>query len=345
MATITLNGGNVIGKPTSGDDVVTSTDLVTDPRDFGVFDYFLKTGKGNDTIDLTKSFTASGHTIWTGAGNDTVTGGGGNFYDGSGNDTYRLTGTAFIFAGAGDDTYDGGKGLKDNFGGDYVSFEFKPSDNGAQKTHTQDLKINLAKTTPWNLGIFGSDTLISIESLAGGNGDDTFYGTGATNFLVGGGGNDKLWGLGGNDDLTGGDGSDRLNGGKGADTYNLFDRFEIKRDKVVISALSDLGRYSSNNAKSDIVLYFDPGKNKTDDRIDLSSIVTPNADGKFLWRGTGGFHDKDANWEVRVTTKKLDQFSTAVSTIVQIDTDNDTKAEYSIVVKDVSGLHSYDFFL
>ena len=338
MATITLIGGNIVGTPTSGADVVTSTDLVSDPRDFGSFLYFLKTGKGDDTIDLTKSFTGSTHNIWTGAGDDTVTGGRGNFYDGSGNDTYRLTGTAFIFAGAGDDIYDGGKGLPDDLGGDFASFEFKPSESGLQRQHTQDLTINLAKTKAQNLGIFDSDTFISIESLHGGGGDDKFYGTDAANIFRSAGGNDRLWGRGGNDYLQGGDGSDRLNGGKGADEYNLFEFNLAARDTVVIGALADLGR-----TITDTVLNFDPGKTKTDDRIDLSDIDTSRAKGdqKFTWLGSDKF-GTDAVWEIRLTTKKL---GTVASTIVQIDTDSDAKAEYTIMIENVIGLHKYDFIL
>jgi Ca2+-binding RTX toxin-like protein len=342
LANITLSGGIIGGSPTSAADFVTSTDLVTDPSNSGSFIYFLKTGAGDDTIDLTQSFTASTHTIWTGAGDDSVTGGGGDFYDGSGNDTYRLTGTAFIFAGSGNDIYDGGKGLPDRTFGDYVSFEFKPSETGSKAAHTQNLTINLAKATPQALGIFGSDTLISIESVAGGNGNDTFKGTNSVNILVGNGGNDKLWGLGGNDLLTGGAGSDRLYGGKGADSFSLFELFENTkgRDTVVISDLADLGRYSTTRSTADVVTYFDPGKTSRDDRIDLSAIDTSKAKGDqgFSWVAGPKF-STNANWEIRLSTFN------ATSTIVQIDTDRDVQAEYAIVVEGVTGLGKVDFIL
>ena len=64
----------------------------------------------------------------------------------------------------------------------------------------------------------GSDTLISIENVIGGAGNDTINGDGNNNVLTGGAGNDTLIGNGGNDTLNGGAGNDTMNGGAGNDT-------------------------------------------------------------------------------------------------------------------------------
>jgi Ca2+-binding RTX toxin-like protein len=339
MATITLSNGIITGTPTSGADVVTAL------ADTQSYVYFLRTGAGDDTLDLTNAYATTSHTVFTGAGTDTVTGGSGMFYDGSGNDTYRLGGTVFIFGGAGNDIYDGGRVQPDNLYGDYVSFEFKPSDTGVQQPHTQNLTINLAKTTIQNLGIFGRDTFVSIESVAGGNGNDTLLGTGAANILVGGGGNDSLHGLGGADLLTGGEGADRLNGGRNADAFNLLEQIAA-RDTIVIGAIADVGRYSRTSQAYDVVSYFDAGRARTDDRINLSAIDTSTVAGdqKFFWVGNEKFHT-DAKWEVRVSILKPGSISTLASTLVQIDTDRDAVAEYSFIIEGVTGLQAYDFIL
>ena len=64
-----------------------------------------------------------------------------------------------------------------------------------------------------------TDTLVSIEGIRGGAGNDTLFGDAAANMLAGGGGNDTLSGRGGNDVLDGGAGADVLAGGEGADRF------------------------------------------------------------------------------------------------------------------------------
>jgi len=62
------------------------------------------------------------------------------------------------------------------------------------------------------------DTLVSIEKVDLGAGDDRAFGNDKVNIFEGGEGNDTLEGLGGNDVLIGGDGKDTLLGGEGDDT-------------------------------------------------------------------------------------------------------------------------------
>ncbi|WJN59968.1 hypothetical protein OH686_14530 [Pseudomonas sp. SO81] len=88
----------------------------------------------------------------------------------------------------------------------------------------------------------GSDTLISIENLAGSQYNDSLTGNAASNTLNGGAGNDRL---------IGGAGKDLLIGGAGNDTF-------------VINALSDSGLTSDN---WDVIKDFMSG-----DKIDLSRL-------------------------------------------------------------------------
>lgn len=68
------------------------------------------------------------------------------------------------------------------------------------------VRVNLAATGPQNTGA-GSDTLIGIENVTGGDGDDLLAGNSGANVLTGGSGNDTLTGGGGNDRLFGGSGT------------------------------------------------------------------------------------------------------------------------------------------
>jgi Ca2+-binding RTX toxin-like protein len=116
-------------------------------------------------------------------GNDKVNGGDGN---------------DILYGGAGHDLLDGGRGW------DWVEY--------AQVT--SNLTINL--TTGLATGE-GNDTLIGIENVTGGSGNDRITGNASSNMLIGGLGNDTLSGGLGNDFLHGGDGNDRLVGGDGND--------------------------------------------------------------------------------------------------------------------------------
>ena len=59
----------------------------------------------------------------------------------------------------------------------------------------------------------GTDTLIEIENLTGGAGDDSLTGDFEKNILTGGAGADTLFGDEGDDRLIGGAGNDNIDGG------------------------------------------------------------------------------------------------------------------------------------
>ena len=128
--------------------------------------------------------------ITPGAGNDYV-------FAGTGNNTIVAT------VGDGNDIYNGGAG-----------------------TDTYDMSGTTAAATVTLGGLApqatsadtGADTLISIENVIGGAGNDTINGDVNNNVLTGGAGNDALIGNGGNDTLNGGAGNDTMNGGAGNDT-------------------------------------------------------------------------------------------------------------------------------
>jgi Ca2+-binding RTX toxin-like protein len=120
------------------------------------------------------------------SGNDILSGG-------NGNDT--------LIGGAGDDRLDGGSG----------------NDTASYAGTTAGVIVDLTLTGAQNTGGAGFDTLISIEHLVGGSGNDTLTGNDATNVISGGVGNDVLRGGGGVDYLDGGAGNDVLIGGAGRD--------------------------------------------------------------------------------------------------------------------------------
>lgn len=129
-----------------------------------------------------------------------------NAIGGSGNDV--ITGNAannVLQGGSGSDTLDGGAGV----------------DEASYSTDTLAVAANLFSA----IAVQGSgqpgfsvDTLISIENLAGGGGDDFLLGDNNANRLEGLGGGDNLWGFGGADMLIGGDGADILVGGDNDDS-------------------------------------------------------------------------------------------------------------------------------
>ena len=140
-----------------------------------------------------------------GDGNDLVSGGDGddNLRGGTGNDS--LTGgdgDDFLGSDPGDDVLDGGAGNDTAyvFGGIAVDI-------------AADLQTGMM------IGL-GTDTLIGIENLWGGDGNDQLIGDANDNVLYGFAGDDTLTGSDGNDTLSGFEGDDALDGGAGNDTLS-----------------------------------------------------------------------------------------------------------------------------
>ena len=165
-------------------------------------------GSGSDTADF--SDKSSSLTITLNAGNSTVTVDGEkdtlisieNLTGGSGSD--KLTGDSdanVLAGGSGNDVLKGGTGSDTIEGGD-------GSDTADFSDKTIALTITLnSSSTSVRIGN-ETDTLVSIENLIGGSGNDTITGDASTNILNGGSGNDVLSSGGGDDQLLGGIGND-----------------------------------------------------------------------------------------------------------------------------------------
>ena len=184
-------------------------------------------------------------------GNDRLYGGDGNdsLYGNSGNDLLLgENGADSLYGVYGDDTLQGGEGddLLDGFdGNDWLQggggLDTLDGGNGID---TADYSISnypgfvdLAGGTAFFPGFY-TETLISIENVRMGGGDDIIFGNERANriesgagadFILGGKRADRLFGGSGNDTLGGDDGADRLNGqegndqllgGRGGDTLN-----------------------------------------------------------------------------------------------------------------------------
>ncbi|MGX5733225.1 glycerophosphodiester phosphodiesterase family protein [Bosea thiooxidans] len=187
-----------VGYGTEGDDDVTGTtgnDLIYAMQG----DDTISAGEGNDV-----AYGDAGDDVVDGeAGNDVLFGGAGDdaLVGGDGDD--------LLVGGVGDDELDGGEGI------DTASYLAGLSDTAGV---TVDLSTGEAFGDE-----AGSDTLVGIENVIGGKGDDTLIGNDGANVLHGSDGNDTLDGGAGDDVLSGGAGDDIIRGGAGADTLDLSD--------------------------------------------------------------------------------------------------------------------------
>ncbi|MBV5340237.1 MAG: hypothetical protein J0665_11885 [Deltaproteobacteria bacterium] len=114
-----------------------------------------------------------------------------------------LAGNDLLEGRADADTIDGGEGV----------------DTASYSHDTAGVIVSLLTNTGLG-GDAAGDTLVSIENIAGGSGNDTLTGDNGANILNGGGGNNTLVGGFGNDTLIAAGGNDSLNGGAGNDTLN-----------------------------------------------------------------------------------------------------------------------------
>jgi len=145
----------------------------------------------NVTLTGTANVAASGNnldnTLIGNAGNNLLNAGAGNdIVDGGDGDDTIIGGS-----GAGDDLYIGGSGV----------------DTVVYSSATLGIVVDLQAGTATGAEI-GNDTLVSIENILGGSGNDNVRGNAVANVLDGQAGQDRLTGGGGNDTLNGGTGVD-----------------------------------------------------------------------------------------------------------------------------------------
>lgn len=161
----------------------------------------LRSGNSADVITMANSGSLS--TIYSGDGNDIVTGGNqaDTIYGEAGNDTIRGGfGADVISGGDGDDLFygstdgdviTGGEGSESN--GDTIDFSYVATGL------VVDMTAGTVNTT--------ASTFSEIENITGGSGSDTIYGDSAKNTLKGGGGNDTIFTSAGVDYIDGGSGN------------------------------------------------------------------------------------------------------------------------------------------
>lgn len=162
-----------------------------------------------------------------GNGHDEITGNDRNneLYGNGGHDTiYGLDGDDILRGGEGNDRLHGGLGVDTFYGGDGVdTVDYTYS--GAAWTVNLGGDLDYPDDVEPDAGIWGSanaggasETLVDVENVEMGSGDDHVTGSSRANTLWGHEGDDTLIGLGGDDSLFGGTGNNTLDGGDDSDT-------------------------------------------------------------------------------------------------------------------------------
>lgn len=148
-------------------------------------------------------------------------------------------GDDLLFGGAGNDTLQGGAGTNSLDGGD------GEDDLADYSGFAQDVDVSLVAGTAnfSDLATGLDDTLLNLENVIAGTGNDTLVGSAKANWLAGGAGDDILDGLEGDDWLLGGEGTNTLRGGAGIDTAS----YENIDDDITAS-LATLSAIFTNSA-------------------------------------------------------------------------------------------------
>jgi trimeric autotransporter adhesin len=164
------------------------------------------TGNSGDNViignEASIGWSSGDNQLFGKGGDDTIYGvGGQDTLDGGDGDDLLTGGRGgdFLIGGAGNDTLDGGEGF------DVARY----ADDMTGIVVVGGVAVGAS---------IGTDHLLSIEGVLGGQGDDILAGAEEATFLDGSHGDDSLSGGGGNDTLVGGFGNDTLAGGSGIDT-------------------------------------------------------------------------------------------------------------------------------
>lgn len=211
-----------------------------------------------------------------------------------------LDGDDSIYAGAGNDMLYGG------IGNDFL--EGGAGADRAYYTGTGPVVVNLSLTGAQVTGQ-GTDTLLRIEHLTSGDGNDQLTGNALANNLIAGLGDDTLSGGAGNDTLSGGDGNDQINGGLGRDLLHGGGG----ADAFIFGSAAETGL----GATRDRVVDFQAGT----DHFVLTAFMsggqfigsvafTGNADDVRYVQSTGVLSgdlngDKIADWQIVLTNKAV----------------------------------------
>ena len=279
-------------------------------------------GYGNDVVDGENGAVFG--TIYGGAGDDVITSGmeddslqGGvgddELHGGIGDDLLNGDdGDDFLFGDEGDDFIFGGGGADEMWGGTGV-------DTASYEESRDGVRVSLNAGRGW-FGGAQSDTLRDIENLIGSDRRDTLIGSAAANLIQGENADDVLNGLAGNDTIFGGNGDDNILGGDGND-YLSGDRHQ---DKLTGGTGEDIFAYlnilDSGPAQSerDNITDFTQGQ----DLIDLTEL------GDLFFGGTAfsGTAGEIIYYHVAGGTR----------TVVEIDTDGDSVADFGILLSNAA---------
>jgi hypothetical protein len=357
-------GSDQIDKGVSGSDTILNLTAATGSEGLAIFDtdgndYFVGAssgfvryrllggddtvvgGAGTDRIDyldalagvtVTLNDTGGGTatsatTVDAGIGNDVFVSGieqvRGSIYDdtittGSGNETIRARG--------GDDIIDGGGGT------DWARYSSAPgnviaslgSNNQTTAAYIQD-------------GYGGFDTLLHIENLRSGGGDDKLYGDAGNNWLLSGSGHDSLFGGAGNDTLSAGAGNDLLSGGSGNDSLDG----STGNDLLEGGGGADIFRYESETDSGvglglrDQINGFEAGGDgsATVDTFDLTGL---GAMSNFTFAGNDAAFTGSGDASARYDPGNH---------LLQIDIDGDAAADMEMEMTDLTGTLSTDDFV
>ena len=179
----------------------------------------------------------------------------------------------------------------------------------------------------------GTDTLISIENLTLGNGNDTVLGSTGADYVLGGGGADSLIGGDGNDTLDGGAGNDVLSGGNGEDTLTV----SAGSDTVNGGADNDRIVVNSNPLGGDRIIV-DGGSGY--DTLDFSTFVGPiTVMMTDTATGSGSVTDALGNTVIFTNIEHLIQSSTVASTNFGSVNDGERSSETIIGTDGSNTLH------
>jgi 2',3'-cyclic-nucleotide 2'-phosphodiesterase (5'-nucleotidase family)/DNA-binding beta-propeller fold protein YncE len=300
------------------------------------------TGGGNND----RAFGAAGaDSLDGGAGNDSLSGGAGNdtLDGGVGNDSLEGNAGNDVLRGGGfNDTLNGGEGADTLIGG-AQNDTYMVDDADDVVVEAAGEGIDRIRTALDNLVLAAHVEELALEGPArnatGNAASNLMLGNQFDNILLGLGGNDTLSGSGGNDSLGGGFGNDSLAGGAGADTLLGGEGGDTLtggagNDSFVFTARTD--SHPVIVTKRDVITDFVVGQDRIVLAFDANDLLAGMQDFAFI--GDTAFAVGSAG------AVRFQQLS-ASSVLVQANLDNDTAAEFALLVQGTGTLSAADFVL